>query len=185
MPHPDEKILWQSLKEGDAAALSLLFQRHYQMLYDYGMKICGRDEFVRDCIQDVFVSIWENRERLAEVNSVPAYLLASQRHRIFRKLKTPFPLLNGDFGEMVAVTLFTAEDFAIREENEAYQRAFLTRALQHIPERMREALYLKTFGGLSYKEISEVMGISSQVARNYVCEAFQRLRKMAAQLPDK
>jgi len=63
----------------------------------------------------------------------------------------------------------------MNEEIDA-EEAALQQALNKIPSRMREALYLKTYQGLSYKEIAVVMKMSSQVARNYVSEAFHRLR---------
>jgi len=67
--------------------------------------------------------------------------------------------------------------FIAQEEDAARQRA-LQAALKEIPPRKREAFYLKTHEELAYKEIAGMMNISAQVARNYVCEVYEKLREL-------
>ena len=62
------------------------------------------------------------------------------------------------------------------KDKSSAQKAALKSAFKQIPERMREALYLKTYQQLTYKEIALIMRVRPQVARNYVSEAFKRLR---------
>ena len=63
------------------------------------------------------------------------------------------------------VFLIELRNRAAKEEYEA-----------EISEREREALYLKTYQDCSYRDISQIMEISEQVARNYVCGALKKLR---------
>lgn len=166
------------MREGDQEALAALFRRHYAILYDYGLKLSQQEELVKDGIQEVFAYIWEKRQGLAAVDSVRAYLLVSLRRHLLKALakqqqlqesRQQFELLEG--GEY-----FSPEDLLVmQEKGEAESRA-LQKALKEIPLRVREALYLKTYDGLSYREIAIIMNVSPQVARNYVSEAFHRLR---------
>jgi len=58
------------------------------------------------------------------------------------------------------------------------QRAQLEQALDTLSDRRREALYLRFYHGLRYREIADVMNIQHQSARNYVSEALIHLRTM-------
>ena len=53
----------------------------------------------------------------------------------------------------------------------------LMRKLHSCPEPYREILYLRIFGGLSFKEIGEIMGKSENWARVSYYRAKERLKK--------
>lgn len=73
---------------------------------------------------------------------------------------------------------FSFEDLIVFAEKDKAEKRVLKNAVKKIPARMREALYLKTYDGLSYREIADIMQVRPQVARNYVSEAYRRLRKL-------
>ena len=178
----NDNYLWQKMKGGNQDALSELFRNHYHTLYDHGVKFCHREELVKDCIQDVFIYIWEKRKNLSDAVSVRAYLLASTRRRLLKMLKELHQKENRDYQISIISeeNVMSAEDIIASEENEFDKKQLLKKILKKIPARMREALYLKTFDGLSYREISQIMNISPQVARNYISEAFRRIREITA-----
>ncbi len=173
-----ESELWRKMQGGDPEALELIFKWHYPYLYDYGLKISRKPELVKDCIQDVFVHLWERRGRLSQVVSVRAYLMVSLRRLLFKKLQRaglsevredvyPWEPFDGSF---------SPEDFLIYQERQAEERRIIREGILKIPPKLREALYLRTYQELSYSEIAHIMDISPQVARNYVSQAFGRLR---------
>ncbi len=172
--------LWEQMKNGNEHALEILFKRHYPMLYDYGIKLANNQEFVKDSIQEVFAYIWEKRETLSAIDSVPPYLMISMRRKLFDFIKKEnrqndsYQYLEYTFPQ----STFSTEELWIINEEEEERKKTLKTALSKIPPRMSEALYLKKFSGLSYKEIASIMNVSPQVARNYVSEAFQRLRSI-------
>ncbi len=175
---PDGQKLWDKMLDGDDQALASLFSLYYPMLYNYGMKISYQQDLVKDSIQDIFAYIWEKRRSISQVNSVSAYLLAAVRRKLVksieseRKRQYATQELEKESSQIVSST----EDLIIETGENAEQEAKLNNALQKLPSRMHEALYLKKYEALSYKEISKIMKVSPQVARNYVFEAVQRLR---------
>ncbi|NOX37380.1 MAG: sigma-70 family RNA polymerase sigma factor [Calditrichaeota bacterium] len=175
-----DRHLWERMQSGDPSALEGLFKRHYPFLYDYGVKFSQRPELVRDAIQDLFAYIWERRGQLAEVLSVRAYLMISLRRMLLKKLQRQTPEDTAiDLTQLERPTgAFSPEDFMIYQEKMAEERRIIREGILKIPEKLREALYLRTYQGLSYTEIAYIMDISPQVARNYVSQAFRRLRKL-------
>jgi len=78
----DDKALWQDLKAGNRRSFNLLFRKHYSELYYYGIKIFPDPDLVKECIQEVFIRVWETGERLANVENVKSYLIVSVRRMI-------------------------------------------------------------------------------------------------------
>ena len=176
----EERLLWGRMREGDEQALANLFRSHYAILYDYGMKLARHEELVKDGIQEVFAYIWEKRAGVSPVDSVRAYLLVSLRRHLLKTLARQ--RLEEEFSQQLDVEespqSFSPEDLLLLQEKDEADHQVLVQAFQEIPPRLREALYLKTYDGLTYREIATIMNISHQVARNYVSTAFHRLREL-------
>ncbi|MFQ5640058.1 MAG: RNA polymerase sigma factor [bacterium] len=177
-----ERQVWARLKKGDAQALEFLFRAYYSHLFDYGVKLAREEDLVKDAIQEMFSYIWEKRRNLSEVDSIKAYLLVSLRRLLLnhldkqRRQKTA----HQEFTMEQIADVFSLEDLMIFAEQEASQQKRLRSAFKQIPARMREALYLKTYDNLTYKEIAAIMNVRPQVVRNYLSEAFHRLKAILA-----
>ncbi|KAA3612594.1 MAG: sigma-70 family RNA polymerase sigma factor [Calditrichaeota bacterium] len=176
----NDNLMWRKLKAGDEHALAALFRQFYGAMFDYGIKLTQREELVKDAIQEVFAYIWQNRKSLSQANSVIAYLLVSLRRNLLTTLEKQKRMdkASKEMHQEYPNTAFPIEDLMIMNEENAAKKEKLKTALPQIPARLYEALYLKTYSGLSYNEIAEVMKITPGVARNYISEAFQRLRQI-------
>jgi RNA polymerase sigma-70 factor (ECF subfamily) len=65
----DEKQLWRAFRSGDSEAYAQLYDAYFEVLYRYGKKITSDTFLVEDCIQDLFVALWRNRETLSDLMS--------------------------------------------------------------------------------------------------------------------
>lgn len=50
----EDRILWRDFKNGSEEALEHIFKTYYPLLYDYGIRLIGDIEMVKDGIQDLF-----------------------------------------------------------------------------------------------------------------------------------
>ncbi len=182
--HPDQlekdRHLWKKLGKSDERAFEVLFRTHYPFLYDYGMRLVSEQEMVEDGIQEVFSYLWDKRRQLSEVQSVRAYLLVSLRRKLSQMIRRQEnrELTHENFIYFFEQETTSLEEDLIRNEQQELRKRKIEEVFQQIPGRMRETLYHKKINGLSYKEISKIMDISPQVARNYVTEAFRRVKKI-------
>ncbi len=172
----DERV-WQELRKDNVKALKTLFLRHHNHLYNYGIKL-SRDRFlVEDCIHNLFFKIWDRRQHLNEVQSVKSYLWISFRRDLIR-------LLNSNKREMLTDTIqdyspsirFNSEELFIQRERKIECGAALEKALNQLPDRQKEAVFLKFFNGMGYDEIQQIMSINYQTARNYVYGGVEALK---------
>src|SRR6185503_17562270 len=70
------------------------------------------------------------------------------------------------------------DHFLIHREEEQQQKKKFIEAINQLPARQKEIIYLKIYQQLSYDEISEVMNINYQVARNLMTQALRSLKKL-------
>lgn len=78
------KIKWQSFLKGDDDAYAWLYSRYVQQLYQYGCRFTTDTEMVKDCVQDVFVNVYRQKDRYSSPpDNVKIYLMSSLRNSIF------------------------------------------------------------------------------------------------------
>ena len=70
------------------------------------------------------------------------------------------------------------ESFLIQNENDREKSTKLLAALDQLPNRQREIIYLKYYLELDYEEICEIMSIQYQVARNQVSSSIKTMKKI-------
>lgn len=178
-PNSQERILWIQFRNGEKNALGSLFEQYYDDLYAYGMKLTGNEEIVRDCIQDLFVKLWESRNRIKTVNQVKPYLIRSFRNFIIdqSRLADRKQVKTLSISELSELINFDQEDFTIETEIEQDQISKMIHALNLLSPRIREAIYLRYFTGLNYDEIASVMNVNIQSVRNLTYNGIQSLKK--------
>nr|WP_298935608.1 sigma-70 family RNA polymerase sigma factor [uncultured Dyadobacter sp.] len=170
---------WQAFKAGDMNSFSRLLDLYYPLLLRYGYKLYPDKEFVKDCVHDLFVGLWNSRGRLADVCSVKAYLFASLRKNIIReKSRSKWLTAVETMDDNVhAENGFHIEAMMIAQEHEQHNVKKLQFHLNQLTNRQREALYLKYTHELSYEQLAATMGINYRSAVNLVHEAVKSLRK--------
>lgn len=169
-------MLWESFRKGDRDAFAALFRAHYEGLFRFGSKFTNNTELLEDTIQELFMELWQARSA-TPVLSVKAYLLKSLKYKllkVFRKHGRQIPL-----GDEVAFEL-SHENFLIAEQESAEKKKMVLDALQRLSNRQREIIYLKYYQNLSYEEVSEIMNINYQVARNLLYQAIKSLKTLLA-----
>lgn len=169
--------IWSLLGEGDVKALKTLFLRHNDNLFQYGLKLSGKRTLAEDCVHDLFFRIWNQNENLSEVLSVKSYLWISLRRDIFRAIKSnKREVLTSDMSKFSPHIRFSPEDVIIHSERKSASNVALVKALNQLPDRQREAIYLKYFHGMGYDEMEQIMSVNYQTARNYVYDGVQALK---------
>lgn len=179
----NEAELWSKVLSGDMTALSLLYKQNYNLLFNWGMRFVSDEEFVKDCIQDVFVKICSSR-KLSSTLYVRSYLLTSLRNMIFDRVASAH--------DDVSITgrLFEIDDndsgieqlFKDDDDSRMLGRR-LVMAYNSLTYNQRVSVYLRYVRGLSYKEIAAVMEMNPQSAMNLVSRALKSLRSEMGATP--
>lgn len=169
---------WRLLLLGDPKCLDILFKEHYVGLSNYGMKLTGRRELVRDAITQVIIDLWNIRHRLPEVQNVRSYLMTTLRRKLMKEIKAEQKIrlqedavLNSNENAQMSY-----EDYLINVQKDALLRKQIHSALEKLTQRQRELLKLRFFEDKTYDEIADQCGITKRTAYNIVYDALTQLR---------
>lgn len=167
--------LWSAAIAGDSNAFGILFKRHYSLLYQYGCKICTDTEVVEDNIQELFVELWQ-RKPDQEIISIKAYLLQALKFKLYKTFRKQYLVINIEGYKNDEFEL-SHETFLINKKDDEERIKRVLSAINKLPARQKEIIYLKIYKGLSYEEISEVMQLNYQVVRNLLCQSLKTFRQ--------
>ncbi|QDH78221.1 sigma-70 family RNA polymerase sigma factor [Echinicola soli] len=168
--------IWKLISADDRKAFGYSFKLYAKALFRYGQKFTSARQVVEDAIQDVFLDLWNKRKTTNIDQSIKFYLFTAFRREIIRKLSrlrmqepmdyfTPEHLLEASYMEGLIVQ---------QGKNESNQKLY--KAIRNLSERQREAVYLRYFANLTYKEISGMMGISVEALYNLIFKSIKVLK---------
>ncbi len=177
MNKPNTDIdLWEQTRSGDKGAFEVLFKSYYPFLLNYGLKHTADQDLLEDCIQELFIGLWE-KAPATEIQFFRAYLFQSFRFGTYRRLQKNNQLKKLDLATMED-TGFTLshEHFLINSEESTEQRVQLQNAISKLSKRQQEIIYLRFYQNMDYEEICVVMQINYQVSRNLLYQAIKALK---------
>lgn len=175
-----ESELIFGLKNSDRQALSVIYDKYYQDLYFYLLKFYSQEDLVQNAIHDMFIDLWNSRKSIGEIKSLKAYLLVSSRRKLFKLIKDSQLNSAQSFSyedELTDIPFeYAHEDFLIEKEIDEDRRIKILKAINQLPSRQKEAVYLRYYEKLSVEEISLVQGINYQSVLNNLQRAYDVLR---------
>jgi RNA polymerase sigma factor (sigma-70 family) len=171
--------LWKSFRTGDKLAFGQLMRENFRHLFSYGSKFCDDSELVKDVIQELFLKLWEKRLNLCDDVNPKAYLTASLRRALHRKIQSQSKF--SSYSELNQLECsfdleISVEEQLIERESARHLAFKIASNLSGLPARQREVVYLKFFHDHSRDEISEIMQIAPQTVSNLLQLALKKLR---------
>ncbi len=153
----DEDLFMIVKESNDKDAFKVLYDRFSKRLLSYFLKACSTREYAEDTFQGVVLQIIEKKDQFVG-GSFMSWLMTIARnkvlqdHRLRKQVDDNFDLeMNLQYEET--------------EETDENVRYYLNQCMGKLPIEFKEVLTLKYFQELSFKEISEELGISEESAR--------------------
>lgn len=169
---------WLAFKNGDMDAFHRIYVAFFDKLYAYGSKLTKDNTVLEDCIQELFLTLYTNRSKLAIDINLEYYLVKSLRLTIYQKFRK---LGKIEFFGLSQV-LDEESDFIFELETEQsateeHRQEIIKNILNTLDAGYREILYLKFYSNLSYEEIGEILSIHPDSAKKKIYRIIHRLRK--------
>ena len=163
--------LSRAISASDAAAFKALYYRYYEPLYLFLWRRTHDRETALDLAQELFVRVWNNREKLDASQSLKAYLFKIAHNLLidhFRKKGVEQTYFAADPPEEASV-VSEADDFELRENIES--------AIASLPTPVRQVFQMSRFDGLKYHEIAAALEISVKTVEARMSKALATLRE--------
>lgn len=168
----EDSHLLSAMQHGDRKAYGTLFRRYYPMLCTYANRFV-RLEDAEEIAQDVMLWLWENRETQTFNISLSQYLFKAVYHRSINQLTRQQSQLRAEtrFYEYM-LEMLQDTDFCQTEELKKH----ISLAIHALPASYREAFVMHRFENKSYKEIAEILQVSTQTVNYRIQQALKQLR---------
>jgi RNA polymerase sigma factor (sigma-70 family) len=172
-------LLWAEIKKGNSEALSEMFYKYYDDLFFYGKKFTCDNNRIEDTIQNVFIKIWEYRNKNYGVVYIKTYVFKIFRNELLRKKnKLIFSSLVQNNSKYLDKNFsISCEDLIIEKETRSEEKALISDLLKILSPRQKEIIYLKFYLNFSNTEISNTLSINKQSVSNMLNRIFIDLRK--------
>ena len=176
----DDRTYWEKMRLGDKQALFELYNSMYFHLIRFGLKIKADDELVKDCVNQVFLNLWDKRSRLTPVDNVKAYLMTSLKRCMLDQLSylDKMSVAVSRMGVEEDQSELSYEEIIIRLQDNDELRDKLRLAIGKLTPRQMELIQLRFFEGLSYEEIADKTSQTVKTAYNTIYDAIKMLRKL-------
>lgn len=158
----------------DKQAFELIFETTYAMLCGISFRMTKSAESAEEIVDDVFCSFWKNRKKINIAMSFTPYLIASVRNRsldYLRKLKNEKSSTLEDASGIASSETIASDLLAYQELN-----SHIMAAVQSLPPQCRLIFTMSREQDLTYKEISEKLGISIKTVDTQMGRALKHIR---------
>lgn len=172
--HTTDSELASLLRQRDQEAFRELFERYKRVLYSFAKNMTHDISEAEDLVQDVFISLWENAERLELKGTISSYLYAAVRYKFLnlvahKKIRSDYVSI---FQKFINEVDYSVDEYL----NEKELINLVEKEVSKLPDKMREVFELSRNAGLSHREIAGKLNLSEKTVKNHINHALKILR---------
>lgn len=179
LSHTDAAWLLR-LHQGEHDALALLMGKYYTVLYNYAISFSKDQGLVKDCIQEVFIDLWQRREHARSILSPKYYLLRAVKNKVLKSIGKQGLFADSSLldNECDLYYEFSIEGIMMERQLSEEKTARLKKLISGLSKRQQEIVHLKYYQHLDHGQIAKIMNISTQSVYNLLHETIQRLKSL-------
>ena len=167
---------WSRLKKGDPQALGYLYDTYADKLFTSALRMTTDRELAKDCIQEVFIEIWNYRNTLGDVMHSQSYLVKVMRSVLLKKLKKESRITRYVASDTLASSEESMEEMIISSDIDKEKKKKLHIALSNLTSRPKQVLEMRFYEGLTYEQIADKLRMNYQSVNNLAFRTIHRLR---------
>lgn len=170
----DSEFLIRQLKRGEESAYEMLFKEYYQLLVIFANKYLFDIEASKELVQDLFVHIYDKREKIEINSSLKSYLFRSVHNRSLNMIHAQ--KIKNKYAEHIGKRTAANENNIEKEMNKTELEHAIYQAIGELPPKCRDIFKLNRFEGLSNSEIAEKLKLSKRTVETQISKALKILR---------
>jgi RNA polymerase sigma-70 factor (ECF subfamily) len=181
-PSNIEQGVLQQIAEGDEASFRQLYARYYPQLRPFIWKYTGSALQTEDILQETFIRIWLNRDKLPEIENLSAwifkvasreYLTMLRKQLVYEEKLATLHINMDKEGELAPLT---PDDQA----HLADIRRVIGEAVARLPEQRRRIYRMSRDEGIRIQEIADTLSITPRTVKNVLTISLKEIREHLA-----
>lgn len=168
----DDNKLLTLLSKDDELAFSEIYNRYWNKLVAVAYNRIKDIQQTEDIVQDVFVSLWNNRHESA-IKSLENYLATAVKYNVFEKIRVAEKAKKYQKNHPVILALDHQIETALH-----YKRLLeiVAKEIESLPSKCKLVFKFRREENMSIKEIATVMKISPKTVENQLNKAIKHLK---------
>jgi RNA polymerase sigma-70 factor (ECF subfamily) len=158
--------------EDDSAAFSELYNRYWNKIFLLAANSLGSAEEAKECVQDIFCSLWNRRQTLELRYSLYTYLAVAVKYRVINILNSAYRKRH----RKSDVEIDDLEIYSPSAETELLEKelfARLEKAVNLLPEKCQLVFRMSREEGKTHRQIAEELSISEKTVNNHLTKAIK------------
>jgi RNA polymerase sigma-70 factor (ECF subfamily) len=169
-----DQPLIEAFQAGDEFAFVSLYNRYKGPVYAFCVKMLADREVAADVMQDTFLRLYENRDRLLKSSSFKSWLFTIARNQCLNTMRRDKRMVGyGDGIEDVP-----GESTPVSRLEKSERIAMVSECLMRLKPDYREVLILREYQNLSYDEIAAVTRSTVSAVKSRLFKARRKLAGM-------
>ena len=170
-----DRALIEAFQTGDEFAFVSLYNRYKDAVYAFCVKMLLNRELAQDVMQDTFLRIYENRERLLNTDSFKAWLFTIARNQCLNQLRRSNWQIPLDPEMILPADLPGAKSTPVFDLEKSEKIRLVNRFLAELKPDYREVIILREYQNLSYEEIAAVTRSTLSAVKSRLFKARRKL----------
>jgi len=162
------------LKASDHTAFSDIFLMYHKQVYLFCCKSLSKED-AEEIAQNVFMIVWENRNKIDTQYSFSAYLFSIARHQVYNTIRSK--LAQKTFLEKY-IQHIEPDEIQEYDDSTEVMKENMKKIINQFPDRQREIFKLSRVYKMTYREIAEQLGISENTVDTSIRRSLAILRKV-------
>jgi RNA polymerase sigma-70 factor (ECF subfamily) len=172
-----DEDLMQLVRQGDAAAFEVIYERHGTAAFSLAYRMMGRRAAAEDVVQDAFLTLWRSGARYDHTRgSVRTWVLAVVHHRAIDALRRNIRHDSRRASDEGLEERFEAKERTDVQAARREEAAEVQKALATLPSDQCRAIELAYFGGFSHSEIATMLEMPIGTVKGRIRLGLEKLR---------
>lgn len=170
----NEDNLPTQIAASNLKAFEYLFRLRYEALYNYAAKITLHQTIAEEIVQDVFISLWEKRDKANITGNITSYLYRAVKNKAIDYLRSQHAQVQKQFIDETAAAQISESASDHLEVSEL--SLLIQQGIDSLPEQCKRIFLLSREGGLTYSEIADALSVSPKTVKAQVAIALKKMR---------
>ncbi|MGJ1420172.1 RNA polymerase sigma factor [Sphingobacterium spiritivorum] len=174
-PVPEKQIL-PALSNGDERAFEAIYEQYFQSVYLFVQGYVKSPDLAQDICQEIFMKVWDNRERFAKVLSFRHYLFTLAKNHTLNHLRS-ISRSNVSIQELLRYYPLEEQTTGNSIQEKEYEK-FIQRAFENLSPTAKQVFDLCREKQMTYDQVAKEMGFSRDAVKKYMVQTMKTFRSL-------